>query len=246
MNPSEYSGLYQNEETLWWFVGMRRLVDSLLSGVARPSMRTLDAGCGAGFNALDQARRNGWEVFPCDYSELALGFSARRGLPRLARADIEHLPYASSSFDCITCFDVLYMFTEERLDAALREFHRVLRPGGLLVTRLAALEMLRGHHSVLNAEARRYSLPELSGRLARAGFQIKRATYANALLLPIALVKRRLLEPLGIGRDSSDVAPAPAWINRLFLGAMDFERKAIGAGWKMPFGTSTVIVSRKN
>src|SRR5580692_3370857 len=92
MKETEYSGLYENEETLWWFVGMRRLVDSLLAEFPRRAMRTLDAGCGAGYNALDLARRYGWEVFPCDYSPLALGFSAKRGLPRLAAADIERLP----------------------------------------------------------------------------------------------------------------------------------------------------------
>src|ERR1035438_10529215 len=75
---------------------------------------------------------------------------------RLAAADISALPYAADSFDCVTCFDVLVMFGPERIGGALQEFHRVLRPGGLLVVRVAALEWLRGRHSYLNAEARRY------------------------------------------------------------------------------------------
>ncbi len=245
MTASEYSGLYAHEETMWWFVAMRRLADAFLAGRSRAGMRTLDAGCGAGYNALDQARRHGWEVFPCDYSPHALQFSARRGIPRLAGADVERLPYADASFDCVTCFDVLVMFNEERLARALGEFHRVLRPGGLLLTRSAAMESLRGHHSLLNGEARRYSLAEFRGHLGDAGFAIERATYANTLLAPLAFRKRRIFAPLGLVNEESDVGPSKSWLEAILLATMNVERKLIVLGVPMPFGTSTVILSRK-
>jgi SAM-dependent methyltransferase len=245
MNPAEYSGLFALEERLWWFVGMRRLVDDLLLGRAVPGMRCLEAGCGAGFNALDLARRYHWQVFPCDYSSDALAFSAQRGVPRLVAADISVLPYTAGRFDCITCFDVLVMFGPERIDGALQEFHRVLRPGGLLVTRVAALEWLRGRHSYLNAEARRYTLPEICEHLRCAGFIVERATYANALLTPLAFLKRRVLEPLRAMEPGTDVRPVPPWLNGFFLAAMSLERRMMRMGWDPPFGSSTIVVARK-
>jgi SAM-dependent methyltransferase len=256
MNPSEYSGLFVLEEDLWWFVGMRRLVDDLLRGlkprhpaqapwILRPGMRCLEAGCGAGYTALDLARHYQWQVFPCDYSRDALAFSAQRGVPRLAAADVSALPYAAASFDCVTCFDVLVMFGPERIGAALQEFHRVLRPGGLLVVRVAALEWLRGRHSYLNAEARRYTLPELCEHLEGAGFTVQRATYANALLTPLAFLKRRMLEPLRVIKPGTDVRPVSAWLDSILLGVMALERRMIRMGWKPPFGSSAIVLSKK-
>jgi SAM-dependent methyltransferase len=245
MTASEYSGLYEHEETMWWFVGMRRLVDLLLDGRQQRGWRVLDAGCGAGFNALDLARRYEWQVFACDLSPEAIKFSGIRGVPRLAGGNVEFLPYTDSVFDCITCFDVLVMLREDRLDRALAEFFRVLRPGGLLVTRVAAMETLRGRHSFLNGEARRYALPELKGHLERGGFRVERGTYANMLLLPLAFIKRRILEPLRFVGDGSDVGPTPHWMNRICLGALEMERKLLSGGGSLPFGTSTLIVSRK-
>jgi len=246
MDPSEYSGLYALEESMWWFVGMRRLVDDLLRGLHQPEMRCLDAGCGAGYNALHLAQRYLWQVFACDYSSDALKFSAHRGVPRLCAADVACLPYADASFDCVTCFDVLVMFGPERIGGALAEFRRVLRPEGLLVTRVAAMEWLRGRHSELNAEARRYTLPELCGHLEQAGFTVERATYANALLTPLAFLKRRVLEPLRLMQPGSDVRPVAPWLDRSLLAAMALEQKMLRMGWKPPVGSSTIVLSRKN
>jgi ubiquinone/menaquinone biosynthesis C-methylase UbiE len=248
MNQAEYEGLYRLEESLWWFVGMRRLVDDLLNGLSSvppPGARCLEAGCGAGFNALDLSERYQWDVFPCDYSHHALVFSAQRGVPRLAAADVSQLPYANASFDCVTCFDVLVMLSTEGMICALQEFHRVLRPGGLLVIRVAALEWLRGQHSRLNAELHRYTLPELCGHMQRAGFSVERKTYANALLAPLVFLKRRVLEPLRLVEPGTDVRPVAPWLDRAMLAAMELDRRLIRMGWEPPFGSSAIAIGRR-
>lgn len=243
MTPAEYAGLYEQEETLWWFVGMRRLVDDLLQPYRRPGLRCLDAGCGAGFNALHMACAYDWQVFACDYSEHARHFSKLRGVSRLAGADITRLPYADGSFDVVASYDVIVMLTADCVTEALHEFRRVLRPGGLLIVRTAAMESLRGNHAALNAELHRYTLAELNDVVQSAGFAVKRSTYANVLLAPVTFLKRRVLEPLHLVDAGSDVRGVPDWMNRAFLAAMELDRKFTRMGMQAPFGSSAITVA---
>ncbi len=244
MNAQEYAALYEQEEKMWWFVGMRRIVTTLLGDRARTGgLRCLDAGCGTGYNTLDFTKRFGWEVFPCDQSPDALAFSASRGVQKLVRADVSSLPYASSSFDGITSFDVLMMLQRERCQMALAEFHRVLRPGGFLLVRLPALELLRGFHSEFIQELHRYSLSEFSKMLDAAGFRIERSTYANSLLFPLALLKRRVLEPLRIVPFESEVRPIRPMLDKVFRAALAVENQIFKAGARFPFGVSVCVVA---
>ena len=65
--------------------------------------------------------------------------------------------------------------------------YRLLRPGGYALVNVAAMEVLRGDHSVLSRERRRYSRADLRRRLEAAGFVVERITYTNAtLFLPMA------------------------------------------------------------
>ena len=245
MTHTEFEALDRLEETLWWFVGMRRISDALLAGRRAPGLRILEAGCGAGFNTLDLTRRYGWQVFPTDRSADALEFSRRRGLERLAQADVTALPYADSSFDAVTCFDVLVMLEPERAAAAVAEFRRVLRPGGFLLLRTAALESLRGHHSVVQAEKRRYRCREVEDMLQRAGLPAVRSTYALFLLFPLVWLKRRVLEPLRLVKLENDVSPTAPWLDFLFRQTLRLEAGLLSAGLRLPIGASIVALAVK-
>jgi SAM-dependent methyltransferase len=96
----------------------------------------LDAGSGVTFLPYLLADRMRAEVHCCDHdTDLAEVFdrvNQRCAAPvTFAAADLRDLPYESASFDAVYCVSVLE-HTDRRGDI-VRELHRVLRPGGLLL-----------------------------------------------------------------------------------------------------------------
>jgi ubiquinone/menaquinone biosynthesis C-methylase UbiE len=102
-----------------------------------PGLRVLDAGCGRG-EVLLACARAGAEVAGIDYSESAVELT-RETLSDYAGADIRcgsvtALPWPDASFDRIEYSDVIEHLDPEQTVPAFREFRRVLRPGGFLLT----------------------------------------------------------------------------------------------------------------
>ncbi len=113
-------------------------LDRFLNG--RPVGRALDVGCGTGDLAMLAARRfPSANVVATDFTAAMLAKADRRtrgqpGRPRVsfARATALRLPFPDATFDLVTNAFVARNLSD--LSAALREMHRVLRPGGVLLT----------------------------------------------------------------------------------------------------------------
>jgi ubiquinone/menaquinone biosynthesis C-methylase UbiE len=106
----------------------RPAVLALLGDVA--GARVLDAGCGPGFYAEELLAR-GATVVAIDVSEAMLSLARRRLGDRaeIRHADLdEPLPFEDAYFDLVVCPLVIHYVLNRT--AALREFFRVLRPGG--------------------------------------------------------------------------------------------------------------------
>lgn len=94
--------------------------------------RLLDIATGTGDLALAVERAlPETEVLGTDFCRPMLEVAQRRGLRRVLEADALHLPLASGSFDAATVAFGLRNMADYA--AALREFRRVLRPGGHLL-----------------------------------------------------------------------------------------------------------------
>ena len=252
MEPSEYENIARVEAVHWWYRGMAAISFKILSAhlaggsialtQARPPRRILDAGCGPG-GTLPQLAAFGAPL-GLDFHPLAIAYAQGRQIPAfpLLRGSVTQLPLRAGIFDLVVSFDVLYhrAVTDDRL--ALAEFWRVLRPGGLLLIRLPALESLRGAHDVVVHTRRRYTRADLAAKLRGAGFQIHRLTYANTLLLPFVVFRRKLAGPQAA--SVSDVAlPAPIlnwfleWVLRL---------ESLWLSWMdLPIGVSLLALAAK-
>jgi len=102
-----------------------------------PGADLLDCPCGYGRHSVEFARL-GMRVVGADRSEVLLAEAKRLAgdgeWPKWAQADYRELPFADASFDCVTnLFSSLGYWGDEGDRQAIREFRRVLRPGGKLV-----------------------------------------------------------------------------------------------------------------
>lgn len=128
-----YTARYRYSPTsiYWWSVRYySRLVLRLLPRRTSGRARVLELGCGTGHVLKHLVQY--CETWGLDVSPEAVR-RARSVAPaaRLLRARGEALPFQNASFDAALARHVLEHLSEP--DLAIRELHRVLRPGGLLL-----------------------------------------------------------------------------------------------------------------
>lgn len=233
------------EPTHFWFRGFRTFAAPVIHEIAagRRNLRILDCGCGTGYNLTMLLRPYG-QAFAFDLTREAMQRARTAGRP-LVRADLEHIPFASETFDLATSFDVVQSVPDDR--RAVGEMARVLKPGGHVVLNVTALECLRGDHSDVWGERRRYTRAGAARLMDDAGLQVVRMSFLFASLVPLMLAVRtaqRLLrvwrEPRG---DADLTVPAPP-INATLTWVVKAEA-ALARRVPMPLGSSLLIVGRK-
>ncbi len=152
---------------------VRRYIDGSAAGAP---VTVLDVGCGTGIllPALLERIPGARCVVEVDFAIEMLRQNARKlSDPRVSRvcADAVRIPAATGAFDLVLCFGILPHLGDG--SAALDEFLRVLKPGGVLsVGHLAGSEELNAFHSSLDGPVSGDVLPrsdELARALGRAG-----------------------------------------------------------------------------
>jgi len=96
--------------------------------------RVLDAGCGTGLSGKALAAAGFTAIDGMDVSERSLEVAAGLGVYRsLAHVDMQKLPlpYNDDSYDGLVCVGVLTYVPDS--DNILREFCRIVKPGGVMV-----------------------------------------------------------------------------------------------------------------
>jgi ubiquinone/menaquinone biosynthesis C-methylase UbiE len=152
------------------------------------SARVADIACGTGILA-DRIERelHPEQVYGIDMSEGMLNQArARSTSVRWLRGPAEQLPFDDEALDAVVTTSACHFFDQP---AALREFHRVLAPGGLVaVATLSARQLLpQGPATSRWKPAHHPSPPEMRRLFEGAGFTVDEQHRVRRPLLTRAL-----------------------------------------------------------
>ena len=182
-------------------LNLQRRLQLIARAVAVSGQRILDCGCGAGeyVHALQRLGADAWGV---EFSPDKIASARPEVTGRLFRGDLQDIGVAGSSVDVALLNEVLEHVPDDR--RALREVHRVLKPGGILVVfspnrrypfethgaRWRGSTVRVAHYvplipylplglsrKVLDFWARNYWPGELRGLVQQAGFTIRQTDY---------------------------------------------------------------------
>lgn len=248
MRKDQYKIMFDSEEELFWYQGLRDILYRLLSTLkVPPRTHILDAGCGTGKN-MTFLQSQGFIVSGVDISKEAVKFCHKRGITDVIEASIVSLPfYKNNSFDVIICVDVLGLLSSDhQIEQTCAEFYRILKPGGHIIIQCAAFEWLRSSHDAVTYTKKRFSKKELAHFFKPDRFKTKKLSYrVFFLFLPIAFIKliKKMTPSLHV-KPSADYYITPRPINILLTRIQQLEN-LLCMYVNFPFGTSLLLVAEK-
>jgi len=245
MNPEEYSNLARVEARHWFYAGKREIVRHWIQRFhpLQPGHQLADCGAGTGIFAAEMAARCRVTAVD-DFEESLQLLRDRLGTAGVRKGSCTALPLADESVDVLTALDVIEHVADDR--AALREFLRVLRPGGIAVITVPALMALWSDWDVALHHCRRYHRSGLL-QVVPDGLEVLHVNYVNVAALPLVYGIRKfrtLRQRSGTKTParSEDTIP-PAWLNGLLRRI--FVKTACQSLIRFPAGVGLLLVLRK-
>ncbi len=245
MKKEFYEEYFLLEKDYWFFRSRRKIalgiLDRMLKG--RRDLRILDAGTGTGV-MIEALKRYG-HVTGVDSSEEAIRYCRERGICGIVNASAEDMPFEDGSLDLICAMDLLEHVEDDV--RVLKEFSRVLKPGGLVFLTVPAYRFLWTAHDEINMHRRRYGSRELKAAVESAGFVVRKFSHFNSLLFPFvagAKILRRLCSGRKRACAKSDFIPVPRVVNGI-LGAIFSSESILLKLLNFPYGVSLMCAASK-
>jgi SAM-dependent methyltransferase len=170
----------------------KRAIDVLRRRLPSASATILEIGCSSGYFLRDVR-----EAFP---EAFAIGADYVRGpLDRLAQSmpdlpllqfDLNACPLPDRCIDAVVALNVLEHIPDDA--AAIRQIHRILKPGGIAVIEVPAGPRLFDVYDKMLMHYRRYTRRQAIDSFRAAGFRVEDPSHLGFFLYPaFAIVKLR-------------------------------------------------------
>ena len=238
-----YQDLFELEEVHWWHIAKRKICLALIKKYVktRSNFKVLDIGCGTGKN-LEEFCKFG-KAFGIDTSIDAIRFCReKRGLKNVTLASAQKTGFSYDSFDVVCILDVLEHTDDKK---TLKEIHRILKPGGLLLITVPAFNFLWSRWDEVLHHRRRYTKDSLEKILSFTNFEVVKISYMYSFLVVPLIVIRFIKSFLFKNHYPSDFKISNKILNKVMISVSALESNLIFNS-SIPFGTSLVCVAKKS
>jgi SAM-dependent methyltransferase len=245
MDKAFESVYHQVEERHWWFQARRDMIFRTLRRYrAGKESKILDIGCSGGA-LLGFLKQKGFNnLYGIDTSGDAINLCKDKDLKNSFVMDGAKPEFEKGVFDIIIASDILEHIKDDR--AALAEWSRILKSGGMLILFVPAFKFMWSSHDEMNHHYRRYAKRGLTSLLHASGFRMEKVSYWNCLLfLPIwfSVVCHNLF--LKGKNQASRLSETNPVVNNLLGCILGFENLILER-ISFPVGVSLFVIARKN
>lgn len=230
------------EEEYWWFVGRRKIIETILKKELnrKSQLRILDVGCGTGKTTLSLIKFG--NVYGVDSSFSALKHCSKRGLNKVLKCSSYQLPFRENTFDLVTLLDALEHIENDV--QVLEEIKRISKKDSLILLTVPAYQFLWSEHDIALSHYRRYTSKTLTKVLKEAGFDIVRMSYFMSFLFPLVAAYRLISKRKKTkSNPKADLTPLPTSINEVLKKILILESHILYKT-DLPFGLSIACVAK--
>ena len=201
----------------------------------------LDVGSSSGTN-LRMLKDMGYSNYSgLDMSDESIRFCAEKGLGKVDKGDICHLPHEDNHFSLVLATDIIEHVDDDTL--ALKELYRILTPGGRILLTVPAFMSLWGLQDEVSHHKRRYRKKSLTRSLTSAGIKHDSMYYFNYILFVPIWAARQIIRLFKIQTESENDINSPL-INCVLSYIFRFD--ALTAQTiNPPFGVSILVTIKK-
>ncbi len=242
MDKELYTQMSLHEDEHWWFVGRRKIIESVLDRFYKKptANKILEIGCGTGGNLALLSKYG--TLTAVELNDEAIAIAAKKNICPIHKGSLPDNLQLVDKFDLICMLDVLEHIEDD--SGALNYLASQLNSNGMLLITVPAYMFLWSAHDEIHHHQRRYTRKELEGILIKSGLKIKYSTYFNTLLFPL-VYSVRLAGKLINKDQASDVNMPTPVVNQILQFFFQLE-KLILKLITLPYGVSILVIAEKN
>lgn len=228
----------KSEDVSFWFHHRSRCIQSLIKNY--PSKTIADIGGGNG-KVSRMIQDMGIESLLIEPVKYATDFAWEKGQKNIIQGTIESSGTKANSLPAVGLFDVLEHIESDT--SFLTQIYSKMKNEGMIYITVPAYQFLYSNFDSSVGHYRRYNLKELKTKAQQAGFKVLFTSYLFSPLPLLMLIRK--IRKRSSAVSQSDHVKTNSLLGRILLLILGPERIFIKNNWKVPFGSSCILVGKK-